>query len=177
MRSLVPLILIALTIALNFQDTAVQVKYDRFEGKTSVVLFEMPLARGEANWLPTPGDNPNQLSLTLIDVFSGRTAKAKHPDDSVYFVLSGKADIGLLSPPTVTFLIDGETRLTLATEWSKDEYDKAKRYRSVKVPMTYQLLNRLVSTKTTEGKLGQTEFHFSGYNKDEIKRFIKSTSP
>jgi hypothetical protein len=154
-----------------------QVKYDKFDDRTVVALWEMPLAQGVIGWLPAPmGNNPAPLTLTLVHNFPSQHPKESlRPEDPMYVRLSSERVVGLVSPPTLNLIIDGE-RLTLATKWKTDGRERPDD-KSVLLPVTYSLLLRLISAKKVEGRLGITEFHITSRNQDDMRDFVKAINP
>jgi hypothetical protein len=171
-------LVIAFALCVYAQDTNyLKIKYDKFEDRTVVFLWEMPLAQGTIGWMPEPmSPRPQVLSITLGGNFkTQRSQDARRDEDPAFVRLSSDRSIGLATPPSLTLLIDGE-HVRLNTEWQTD-YKGQTDDKSVKIPISYGLVRRLVAAKRVEGKLGITEFHFTTRNQDAIKAFLKAISP
>lgn len=160
------------------QESHLTVKYDKFEDRTVVFLWEMPLAQGVVGWIP---GGPSYDSPQIINLTIGTNYKTQKPtetprdEDSAFVRLSSDRAVGLASPPDLTLIIDGQ-RLKIKTIWTKDYKDQVNG-ESVNLPVTYSVVRRLMSAKQVEGKLGITEFHLTSRNQDEIKAFMKAVSP
>lgn len=176
---LVSSVFLSLAICVQAQDsnTHLKIEYDKFEDRTVVFLWEAPLAQGTIGWLPGPSHtHPQVLRLTIGSNFtSQKPTDTPRDEDPAYVRLSSDRSVGLVSAPNLTLLIDGE-RIKIKTAWNTD-YKEQINDKSVKLPINYGLLRRLMTAKQVEGKLGSTEFHFTSRNKDEIRAFIRVISP
>jgi len=178
MKRILSVVLVLVAVSAGLAQNAsryVTAKYDKFEDRSVVSLWEMPLGQGAIGQLPKPwGMTRDSLTLTLL---YNHTSQKPHvtlrPDDEMYVRVTTNGVMGLVSPPSLVLLIDGE-RLTIETKWlSSREVDE----KSVLLRVDYSLLQRLARAKTVEGKLGITEFHLSQSHQSEIREFIRKINP
>lgn len=172
-----PLILALLILFIVCQgESNVRVEYDKFEDRTVVSIREMPLGRGAIPSKVNAGSSVAQLDLTLTRIYKGRTAiTSLNPNDDLFAVISSHDLLVLISPPPITLLIDNQ-RIKLRPDVLLDIPSLGKD-RQAKFPMTVDLLQRIAKSRSAEGRLDQTEFHFTDANKKELTNFLKAISP
>lgn len=169
---LIPFVLLSYLTAVG-QEPYVKTRYDTFEDRTVVSLFQMPLGRGAKGDLPDIyATHRSELKLTSIYTYVGRRPVAPRLTESAYVNISSDSSLGLVSPPKLILLIDGK-RLKIGTEWSKGIFDKNDG-KSVNLFLTYGALNEIANARSIEGRLGITEFHLVNWHQDEIKVFLKT---
>lgn len=150
------------------------IQYDKFKDRTVVSLREMPLGKGAIDPRANPSTASAQLDLTLMHVYQGRKTPRLSADDQLFAVISSKDLLVLTSPPRIVLLMDGK-RETLESDALLDIPDLGKG-RQVKVPVTVELLERVIKSKSAEGRLDHTEFYLSSRNKQEMAKFLKSVA-
>lgn len=169
-KYLIPCLLLFSVVALG-QTDYLRVKYDKFDDRTSVTLWQMPLAQGAIGALPRAhGTEHAELRLTLSHSHNGR-ANPQPPgiSEHAYLSFSSESILGLSRPPKLILLIDNERHL-IQTEWpERPNGHDAKR---VTAPLTYGMLTEIAEAKKIEGRLGIVEFHLVTWHQDEIRRFI-----
>lgn len=170
-----PLIL-ALLLLFAQSDSDLTIKYDKFEDRTVVSLWKMPMGYGSIGQLPKPLDRPVPLELILTAFYDGkRPTKIVHLDDTVYVIISSPSGVPLADHELI-LLIDGE-RLRIATQKPISIFKGVEDQQWTRVPMTVALFQRMIAAKSVEGRVGITEFHLTSRNKEEMANFLKAITP
>lgn len=166
---LIPCVMLFCYASISAQTTtSIQVKYDKFENRTSVALWDMPLAGAGSD-----------IKLSLSHSFIGPlTKRINNPSsDKVLIVFSAEREIETLGvPPAVVLLLNGE-RVKLQLRWMDNVIGTTDYHTRAYILMPIEFIKRMATAKSVEGKIGYSEFHFTRTNLVSVRKFLQALAP